>query len=112
VAAYACAIGASRVRSYCEWKRSIFDEEDAGPEQIDLRAGYFHTRRWGFRAALFCRDRRMKLALSPRGMGANLAPAKARNVVLVHGLLAGGSCWSEVIARLAEGKNNRDSRKR
>jgi hypothetical protein len=26
----------------------------------------------------------MKLALSPRGMGANLAPAKARNVVLVH----------------------------
>jgi pimeloyl-ACP methyl ester carboxylesterase len=28
------------------------------------------------------------------------APAKARNVVLVHGLFADGSCWSEVIARL------------
>ncbi len=27
-------------------------------------------------------------------------PAKARNVVLVHGLFADGSCWSEVIARL------------
>jgi pimeloyl-ACP methyl ester carboxylesterase len=27
-------------------------------------------------------------------------PAKARNIVLVHGLFADGSCWSEVIARL------------
>jgi pimeloyl-ACP methyl ester carboxylesterase len=35
-----------------------------------------------------------------RGMLANLARAKARNVVLVHGLFADGSCWSEVIARL------------
>jgi len=35
---------------------------------------------------------------SPRGMAAN--PTKARNVVLVHGLFADGSCWSEVIARL------------
>src|SRR6516164_219286 len=26
--------------------------------------------------------------------------AKARNIVLVHGLFADGSCWSEVIARL------------
>src|SRR5262249_25989377 len=25
---------------------------------------------------------------------------KARNIVLVHGLFADGSCWSEVIARL------------
>jgi len=33
-------------------------------------------------------------------------PAKARNVVLVHGLFADGSCWSEVIPRLqAEGLN-------
>jgi hypothetical protein len=46
----------------------------------------------------------MKLALSPRGMGAHLAPAKARKVALVHGMFAGGSCWFEVIARLAEGK--------
>ena len=28
------------------------------------------------------------------------APPKARNVVLVHGLFADGSCWSEVIPRL------------
>jgi pimeloyl-ACP methyl ester carboxylesterase len=28
------------------------------------------------------------------------APARARNIVLVHGLFADGSCWSEVIARL------------
>jgi len=28
------------------------------------------------------------------------APAAAKNVVLVHGLFADGSCWSEVIARL------------
>src|SRR5258705_9376582 len=38
--------------------------------------------------------------ISKRGMAANPAPAKARNVVLVHGLFADGSCWSEVIARL------------
>ena len=25
---------------------------------------------------------------------------KAKNVVLIHGLFADGSCWSEVIARL------------
>jgi pimeloyl-ACP methyl ester carboxylesterase len=35
-----------------------------------------------------------------RGMAATPAPATARNVVLVHGLFADGSCWSEVIARL------------
>src|SRR5580692_2294520 len=35
------------------------------------------------------------------GNAAVAAPApKARNVVLVHGLFADGSCWSEVIARL------------
>ena len=38
--------------------------------------------------------------ISTRGMAANSAPAVARNVVLVHGLFADGSCWSEVIARL------------
>src|SRR5712671_2563696 len=37
---------------------------------------------------------------SARGMAANATPTKARNVVLVHGLFADGSCWSEVIARL------------
>jgi pimeloyl-ACP methyl ester carboxylesterase len=38
--------------------------------------------------------------ISVRGMAANSTPAKAGNVVLVHGLFADGSCWSEVIARL------------
>jgi pimeloyl-ACP methyl ester carboxylesterase len=38
--------------------------------------------------------------ISTRGMAANGTPPKARNVVLVHGLFADGSCWSEVIARL------------
>src|ERR1700723_3715128 len=37
---------------------------------------------------------------SIRGMAATATPTKARNVVLVHGLFADGSCWSEVIARL------------
>ena len=39
-------------------------------------------------------------AMSSRGMAATSAPVKARNIVLVHGLFADGSCWSEVIARL------------
>ena len=38
--------------------------------------------------------------VSARGIAATPAPAKARNVVLVHGLFADGSSWSEVIARL------------
>jgi hypothetical protein len=38
--------------------------------------------------------------ISTRSMSANPAPTKARNVVLVHGLFADGSCWSEVIGRL------------
>src|SRR6478672_4873494 len=38
--------------------------------------------------------------ISARGMAASSTPVKARNVVLVHGLFADGSCWSEVIARL------------
>jgi pimeloyl-ACP methyl ester carboxylesterase len=37
---------------------------------------------------------------STRGEAATSTPTKARNVVLVHGLFADGSCWSEVIARL------------
>jgi len=35
-----------------------------------------------------------------RGMAANSASTKARNIVLAHGLFADGSCWSDVIARL------------
>jgi pimeloyl-ACP methyl ester carboxylesterase len=38
--------------------------------------------------------------ISTRCVAATQAPMKARNVVLVHGLFADGSCWSEVIARL------------
>ena len=38
--------------------------------------------------------------VSTRGIAATPAPPKARNVVLVHGLFADGSSWSEVIARL------------
>src|SRR3954465_5082843 len=38
--------------------------------------------------------------LATRGMAATSAPVKAKNVVLVHGLFADGSCWTEVIARL------------
>ncbi len=37
---------------------------------------------------------------SMRNLAAMPAPVKARNVVLVHGLFADGSCWSDVIARL------------
>jgi pimeloyl-ACP methyl ester carboxylesterase len=41
-----------------------------------------------------------------RGMAANSAPPKARNIVLVHGLFADGSCWSDVIPHLqASGLN-------
>jgi pimeloyl-ACP methyl ester carboxylesterase len=40
------------------------------------------------------------LISTKRTAAASTAPVKARNVVLVHGLFADGSCWSEVIARL------------
>jgi pimeloyl-ACP methyl ester carboxylesterase len=38
--------------------------------------------------------------ISTRALAATYAPIATRNVVLVHGLFADGSCWSEVIARL------------
>ena len=38
--------------------------------------------------------------VSSRGFAAPTLPVQARNVVLVHGLFADGSCWSEVIPRL------------
>ena len=37
---------------------------------------------------------------STRGVAVQSTPTKARNVVLVHGLFADGSCWTEVISRL------------
>jgi pimeloyl-ACP methyl ester carboxylesterase len=39
-------------------------------------------------------------AIPGRGMAAVSSPVKARNIVLLHGLFADGSCWSEVIPRL------------
>lgn len=38
--------------------------------------------------------------ISTRVTAATTTPVKARNIVLVHGLFADGSCWSEVIPRL------------
>src|SRR5277367_4540445 len=38
--------------------------------------------------------------MSTRGIAANATAEKTRNVVLVHGLFADGSSWSEVIPRL------------
>jgi len=40
------------------------------------------------------------VSLMAQRAGATATPTTARNVVLVHGLFADGSCWSEVIARL------------
>jgi pimeloyl-ACP methyl ester carboxylesterase len=37
---------------------------------------------------------------STKGIAATMAPPRARNVVLAHGLFADGSCWTEVIGRL------------
>jgi pimeloyl-ACP methyl ester carboxylesterase len=39
-------------------------------------------------------------SISTGDMAATSARVKARNVVLVHGLFADGSCWSDVIVRL------------
>jgi pimeloyl-ACP methyl ester carboxylesterase len=38
--------------------------------------------------------------------GVTATTTKARNIVLVHGLFADGSCWSEVIARLQPARLN------
>src|SRR5580704_19407204 len=56
----------------------------------------------------FLMDRRTLVSMMAAGMAspflAGAAAAqpvpKARNIVLVHGLFADGSCWSDVIARL------------
>lgn len=47
-----------------------------------------------------------KAASAPTAAAPKAAAQKANNIVLVHGLFADGSCWSEVIARLqAKGLN-------
>ena len=62
--------------------------------QSDLQRGYPMNRR-AFASIVAAG------AVSALFQGAAAAPApKARNVVLVHGLFADGSSWSEVIARL------------
>ena len=64
-------------------------------DQDELRRRYLMNRRAFVGMAVAS-------AASPlfaRASAAQQAP-KARNVVLVHGLFADGSCWSEVIARL------------
>jgi pimeloyl-ACP methyl ester carboxylesterase len=38
--------------------------------------------------------------ISARGLAQSMVAMNARNIVLLHGLFADGSCWSEVIARL------------
>jgi pimeloyl-ACP methyl ester carboxylesterase len=46
------------------------------------------------------------LIVAPAMAATKSSPVKANNVVLVHGLFADGSCWSEVIPRLqAKGLN-------
>src|ERR1700722_12382305 len=47
--------------------------------------------------------------IATRGIAATATPTKARNAVLVHGLFADGSSWSEVIARLQAGGLNATS---
>jgi pimeloyl-ACP methyl ester carboxylesterase len=83
-------------------RRSMIEHRNTGP----LKA----SRRYCQAREVTMVDRRALLTalaagaatslLSTRGMAATPAPTKARNVVLVHGLFADGSCWSEVIARL------------
>jgi pimeloyl-ACP methyl ester carboxylesterase len=41
-----------------------------------------------------------EVLLPKAAFAAQPAPVPARNIVMVHGLFADGSCWSEVIARL------------
>jgi hypothetical protein len=48
--------------------------------------------RRGFSAALIAGA--AASLISTRAMAAIPAPVKARNIVLVHGLFADGSCWS------------------
>jgi len=44
--------------------------------------------------------------VSKRAMAVTPPPARARNVVLVHGLFADGSCWADVILRLQKADLN------
>ena len=48
--------------------------------------------------------------ISTRGMAANSTSATASNVVLVHGLFADGSCWSESDSAIAGGGAQRHGR--
>jgi pimeloyl-ACP methyl ester carboxylesterase len=74
------------------------DFQTAGDARDDKGTHIMMMNRRSFSAALVAGAAASLIA--SRGMAAIPAPVKARNVVLVHGLFADGSCWSEVIARL------------
>jgi pimeloyl-ACP methyl ester carboxylesterase len=76
-------------------KSPAMQERTSMNNQDELRHRYLMNRR----AFLGTAAAGAASPLLARGAAAQPAP-KAQNVVLVHGLFADGSCWSEVIARL------------
>jgi pimeloyl-ACP methyl ester carboxylesterase len=71
-------------------------DDTSGYRSMMTRRGFAGALALGATAAL----------ASTGGLAAERPALKARNVVLVHGLFADGSCWTEVIARLqAAGRN-------
>jgi pimeloyl-ACP methyl ester carboxylesterase len=78
---------------------SYYDTTVLSRNQILLKENQIMTmNRRSFSAALIAGA--AASLVSTRGMAATQSPTKARNVVLVHGLFADGSSWSEVIPRL------------
>jgi AraC-like DNA-binding protein/thioesterase domain-containing protein len=75
------------------WRRSSMDFQPTGKGDNFMEIG-----RRAFTAALVAGA--AASLTSTRGFGAMSPATGARNVVLVHGLFADGSSWSEVIARL------------
>jgi AraC-like DNA-binding protein/thioesterase domain-containing protein len=75
------------------WRRSSTEFQPTGKGDKFMEIG-----RRSFTAALVA-GAAVSLT-STRGLGAVGTATRARNVVLVHGLFADGSSWSEVIARL------------
>jgi pimeloyl-ACP methyl ester carboxylesterase len=75
-----------------------FEATKSDPYIPDKRRNITMMNRRNFSAALLAGA--AASLISTRGMAANAMSPKARNVVLVHGLFADGSCWSEVIPRL------------
>ncbi len=98
------------------WSRSLIlrINPEAQPHSLFVLSGTMSIR-LGWRRAVRMSRRAFSAGLagsvassmiSAGAMAASPSPPKARNVVLVHGLFADGSCWSEVIGRLqAAGMN-------